>query len=1207
MSSHDLDSFEDLTDLDEDYVVPAKTTKRKKQALEQSLLPRRQRRKAALSATPDSPGSSISSPPDASQQQQSSQGPRHSSPKPRARPGNRGPRGISADDIYKAVSSGKAAIVVVVDEWMDSYKQSRETGLLVLINFIVQSCGCKGEVSRDMLDSMPNADIIATLTGQFDMDSATYPLSTTGLLLKKIKAGLFEFTRILVRSCGSRVIYDEYLFPSVLSLLTGLTDSQVRAFRHTSTLLAIKIMSGMLEIAVTVSFQLHPIQRHYDKENSKQTDERDSERLEDLRAGIRELQEKKEELLSMINTAFRGIFVHRYRDKLMEIRAACMEELGVWIKTDPENFLNDGYIKYLGWMIHDKQSLVRLKCVRSLQALYQEEEFIGRLELFTSRFKERLVNMVMDVDPEVAVETVKLLLLIHRGMEEGLSEKECAHIYPLVYTSSRTLASAGGLFLYKKLKSLIDSEKQSGNIMDFFQILISFHIQSEFHNHGTYLVDSLWDVAGSELKDWETMTTLLQQEAGLMDEEEGALIELMMCVIQQAAEAKPPVGRVSAKKALNMKEKKTQEQDRRRITNHFIPLLPQLLTKYSADAGKVKLLLQAPLYFNLAMYSSVNRMNKHLDQLLSQICEIVEKHTDTAVLEACGRLFSVLCSDRYAFSSRARLAFSQLVDSLTECFSTYFNDLLQDTADVYSAATALKRIAVLSSARDLTAWRLFDSCIHLLESRMDSRDLDELIVSALRCSALHLMWTNKNVQHSAPTEEELRCLSKEVGSFCDICQGCLCVDQAEIRDEAFQLLCDLLCFYSSNHVRTDSTLQSLYYLPNDFLRTELANFLMDYIFSDSYIVATEDEHEEEIALLQKKRLQLAGYCRLVLVGVLDYEAATDVFKHYHMYFRDFGDIIKGTIIKLRDVGQEMCAKILCLSMQQLFSVMLMEEDVSRQDISKIRDLARMFAQSFGADLTRARRPLLALHMDGIEFAFRVQQEGEEESHPNVAFLDILSEFSLKLPEQEQTQLSTFLKARCPDAALSWPAVKMYRCFLEGRASARPRLESAGSVGAVPPQSAQAAKRRKTTAQESSSSTVESSWLESSKLPSNLSTPVITSTVQKHPATQPGPREDVILESDVGSNLTESEDEFSSGSQMRKVNLSRRLHSSFGQQSSTLDPKELNTHLTLLSLIEDDAAEQEVDEYESDSSYTLPSTRHSTSVMDELFDSSPVHI
>lgn len=36
----------------------------------------------------------------------------------------------------------------VVDEWLEVYKQSREAGLLVLINFIVQCCGCKGQRSN---------------------------------------------------------------------------------------------------------------------------------------------------------------------------------------------------------------------------------------------------------------------------------------------------------------------------------------------------------------------------------------------------------------------------------------------------------------------------------------------------------------------------------------------------------------------------------------------------------------------------------------------------------------------------------------------------------------------------------------------------------------------------------------------------------------------------------------------------------------------------------------------------------------------------------------------------------------------------------------------------------------------------------------------------------------------------------------------------
>ncbi|KAI4819698.1 hypothetical protein KUCAC02_004938 [Chaenocephalus aceratus] len=177
-------------------------------------------------------------------------------------------------------------MVTVVDEWLDSYKQSREAGLLVLINFIVQSCGCKGVVSREMLDSMQNAEIISTLTKEFNEESVNYPLCTPGPELRRFKASLCEFTRVLVRSCRNSLIFDEYLFPSLLALLTGLSDSQVRAFRHTSTLLAMKLMTGLVEVAVIVSVQQQTTQRQYDQENSKRASDRASDGLEELRATI---------------------------------------------------------------------------------------------------------------------------------------------------------------------------------------------------------------------------------------------------------------------------------------------------------------------------------------------------------------------------------------------------------------------------------------------------------------------------------------------------------------------------------------------------------------------------------------------------------------------------------------------------------------------------------------------------------------------------------------------------------------------------------------------------------------------------------------------------------------------------------------------------------------------------------------------------------
>nr|XP_019937625.1 PREDICTED: cohesin subunit SA-1-like [Paralichthys olivaceus]XP_019937710.1 PREDICTED: cohesin subunit SA-1-like [Paralichthys olivaceus] len=1209
-----LEKLEDFSDSGSDYEATIKTTKRRKHAVPGPQPPKRPRRKAALRVTSSPHNRPIPAPVDPSlqQQQQNSRGSsRQVSPR-LARGVNERNQGISAKDIYDAVCLGKSAMVTVVDEWLDSYKQSREVGLLVLINFIVRSCGCKGVVSREMLDSMQNAEIISSLTKEFNEDSVNYPLCTPGPQLKRFKDGLCEFAKVLVRSCRNSLIYDEYLFPSLLALLTGLSDSQVRAFRHTSTLLAMKLMTGLVEVAVIVSVQLQTTQRRYDVENSKKPHDRAPDRLEELQATISELQEKREELSSMMNATFRGVFVHRYRDRLTEIRVVCIEDLGMWLKIDPEDFLNDGCLKYVGWTLHDKQSPVRLQCVRALQGLYQEKEFIGRLELFTSRFKERMLSMVLDKNPDVAVDVVNLLLLIHQRTEEGLKEEECGHIYPLVYASHRGLASAAGTFLYNKLKGLISSDNQENKQSEkaaFLQILISFYTQSEFHEHGAYLVDSLWAVAGSELRDWETMTTLLLQEAGLTDQEEGALIELMMCAIRQAAQTTSPVGRAQGKKLLSMKDKKIQEQDRRRITTHFIPLLPQLLTKYSADVGKISLLLKAPLYFKLEMYNSAQWLERHLDLLLSQVCGIVNKHTEATVLEACTHLACALCSDMYTFSSRAHLAFSQLLDSLTECFNVYLSDLLQGTADdsdMYSAATALKRIAALCGAEDPTGWKLFDPCVELLRSRLESGELDkELMVSALKCAAFHLMWAKVNAVNFKPTEAELTRLRRELRSFCRVCQTCLTVNQAEIRDQAFQLLCDLLMLYSKSSVRSEPALKSLVHLPSDSLRSEMAAFLLDYIFTDSEDAELNVEGEEmKITLLQRKRNQLAGYCKLVIYGVLDLSAATDVFKHYSKYFKDFGDIIKETMSKSKLINPVLSAKTVCLSLQQLFSEMLTEEH-SRKDLNEIRDLGKRLAMSFGIDLHRVRKPLVALHMDGIHFALRGPQE-EEEQLPNVAFLEILSEFSFKLLQQDRVQMASLLKSECPSAAISWPPVRMYQQSLKARFTSRPR-EQEGGGDAVSSHDTPVAKRRKTTAQGSVSSNVRGSWLDSSSLHSDLHTPALTSTAQRQPAKPLASSKPTAAESDISSvlNEPESEDEFSSGPQMRRVKPTKRrqLHSTL----TSLDHQDLNSNLTLLSLIKDDDAEREeaeIENYDSDheSGYTLPSTRHnSASFMDELFD------
>ena len=58
----------------------------------------------------------------------------------------------------------------------------------------------------------------------------------------------------------------------------------------------------------------------------------------------------------MLTYIFKGVFVHRYRNTQPDIRSICVEEIGVWMKRYPAMFLDDSYLKYVGWTMYDRVS-----------------------------------------------------------------------------------------------------------------------------------------------------------------------------------------------------------------------------------------------------------------------------------------------------------------------------------------------------------------------------------------------------------------------------------------------------------------------------------------------------------------------------------------------------------------------------------------------------------------------------------------------------------------------------------------------------------------------------------------------------------------------------------------------------------------------------------------------------------------------------------
>lgn len=934
--------------------------------------------------------------------------------------------------LFDIVRYGRVSLQSLIDDWIEAYKNDRDAALLELIQFFIQCSGCKGKITPYMYSNMEHAEIIRKMTEEFDEESGDYPLIMTGPQWKKFKSNYCEFVQTLVRQCQYSIIYDQYMMDNVISLLTGLTDSQVRAFRHTSTLAAMKLMTALVDVALNLSINLDNTQRQYESERQKNQNKRATDRLDLLMTKRQELEENQEEIRNMLTYIFKGVFVHRYRDTQPEIRAICSSEIGVWMRKYPYMFLDDSYLKYVGWTLHDKVGDVRLCCLKALQPLYDTRDLAPKLELFTNRFKDRIVEMTLDKEYEVAVQAVKLVISILRYNESVLTDKDCENVYELVYSSHRQVAQAAGEFLNAKLfqkddESLrclkISKGKRRSPNTPLIRDLVQFFIESELHEHGAYLVDSLWDI-NDMMKDWECMTDLLLEDTGkdeesLDDRRETSLIEIMVCCVKQAATGESPVGRGPNRK-LTAKENKLVMEDKARLTEHFIQTLPQMLLKYLMDPEKVANLLQIPQYFDLDIYTA-SRQEKNLEALLRYLHEIVEKHTDSEVLEAASKCYECLCSEEYAIGGKCDVAKKTLVDNLVSKFKESMQDFFAegeqpDEDETFALLASLKRIFAFYCCHDLSTWELWDDVFHIVKTANDNSAIpEEVICKAISTCSMGIMWWLQKLDENNPDKEQMRILKCRLNDLMKHCNELIFHSQDKVSEEAYISICDLLIVFSK-HLGENSLLKPLVYEPDKSLQSQLSGFLTDKVF-----VEDDDENMDEnvkIEELHKKRNFLAAFCKLVVYNIISIRIAADMFKHYMKFYNDYGDIIKATLSKAREINKVVTAKTLAFSLTQLFKEVQAEQPVidrSSDSFQAIKELARRFSLSFGLDQVKNREAVAAMHKEGILFSLTPLTNPNDPKGipPNLAFLEILCEFTNKLMKQDKKTVLNYLDKHLP--------------------------------------------------------------------------------------------------------------------------------------------------------------------------------------------------
>ena len=162
-------------------------------------------------------------------------------------------------------------------------------------------------------------------------------------------------------------VNNEIIEHGLMSWIVCMSSSVFRPLRMTATTAALKILSGCAKSLTQISKQ----------KKKKQA-------LKD---------DKVAYLERVIQVLFDSVFVQRYRDIDTAIRERCLTELIVWMEARPETFLDNTYLRYLGWSLSDKQARVRRLSAASIKQLLKPVAWRKSLKSFIDRFASRLVEM----------------------------------------------------------------------------------------------------------------------------------------------------------------------------------------------------------------------------------------------------------------------------------------------------------------------------------------------------------------------------------------------------------------------------------------------------------------------------------------------------------------------------------------------------------------------------------------------------------------------------------------------------------------------------------------------------------------------------------------------------------------------------------------------------------------------------------------------
>ncbi|BGP05787.1 cohesin complex subunit [Rhodotorula toruloides] len=362
--------------------------------------------------------------------------------------------------LFNAVKDPNTALKTVVEDWIESYKEDSGPAMAELVNFVLRCCGCNATIDEHQAeDENGIVENLKDIVDEFKQETnLAYPLISKSKTYKKFRSSLAQFlSKLVSETAVDDMLYSTSFFEQFQSWVHALSSSQIRAFRHTATVIVLLSVNGLSTLHVDARKQ--HAQRVRAKEAEEKKSRKDKARLKDMEKQVTEAHERLEMVEQFMEESYTSVFVNRYRDADAVIRAECISALGSWMKIDPDHWIDGDYLRYIGWVLSDESKEARRESVRALFSLYQKSAYIGKLTHFTDRFKQQLVDMAVG-EHDISVR-IQALHVVHQINTQGLleDEKQRDEVAMLIFEKEKRVRVAAAEFVQGLFNDAVE-EKQ---------------------------------------------------------------------------------------------------------------------------------------------------------------------------------------------------------------------------------------------------------------------------------------------------------------------------------------------------------------------------------------------------------------------------------------------------------------------------------------------------------------------------------------------------------------------------------------------------------------------------------------------------------------------------------------------------------------------------------------------------------------------------